>query len=108
MARPTMSVASGRTPRCLEAGPAGAGGFTAKMVSPMPFSHSQIWFAHLKFWILFSLHVFLHYSSGQLWFYLLPPSPGQVAQSVRTSSRYAKVGDSIPGQGTYEKQPMNA
>ena len=34
-------------------------------------------------------------------------SPAQVAQLVRASSPYAKVTGSIPGQGTYKKQPMN-
>ena len=35
-------------------------------------------------------------------------SPGQVAQLVTVSSQYAKVMGSIPGQGIYKKQPMNA
>ena len=34
--------------------------------------------------------------------------PGQLAQLVRVSSPYAKVVGSIPGQGTYKKQSMNA
>ena len=34
--------------------------------------------------------------------------PGQVAQLVRALSGYAKVAGSIPGQGTYKNQPMNA
>ena len=34
--------------------------------------------------------------------------PGWIAQLVRASSRYAKVADSVPGQGTYKNQPMNA
>ena len=34
--------------------------------------------------------------------------PGQVAQLVRALSRYIKVAGSIPGQGTYKKQPVNA
>ena len=34
--------------------------------------------------------------------------PGQVAQLVRALSWYAKVAGSIPGQGTYKNQPMNA
>ena len=34
--------------------------------------------------------------------------PGHVAQLVRALSRYAKVLGLIPGQGTYENQPMNA
>ena len=33
--------------------------------------------------------------------------PGQVAQLVRALSWYPKVASSIPGQGTYKKQPMN-
>ena len=35
-------------------------------------------------------------------------SPGQVAQLVKVLSQYAKVADSIPGQGTYKNQPKNA
>ena len=35
-------------------------------------------------------------------------SPGWVARLVRASSRYAKVVGSIPCQGTYKNQPMNA
>ena len=34
--------------------------------------------------------------------------PGQVAQLVRASSWYTMVVGSIPGQGTYKNQPMNA
>ena len=34
--------------------------------------------------------------------------PDQVAQLVRVSPQYAKVAGSIPGQGTYKYQPMNA
>ena len=34
--------------------------------------------------------------------------PGQVAQLVRASSQYDKVVGSIPGQGIYKNQPMNA
>ena len=33
---------------------------------------------------------------------------GQVSQLVRASSQYTKVVGSIPYQGTYNKQPMNA
>ena len=39
---------------------------------------------------------------------LLRQSPGQVAQLVRASSQNTKVEGSIPGQGTYKTQPMNA
>ena len=35
-------------------------------------------------------------------------SPGQVAQLVKAPCQYAKVQGSIPGQGAYKKQPMNA
>ena len=31
-----------------------------------------------------------------------------IAQLVRASSRYAKAAGSIPSQGTYKNQPMNA
>ena len=34
--------------------------------------------------------------------------PVRVAQLVRASLQYAKVVGSIPGQGTYKKQAMNA
>ena len=34
--------------------------------------------------------------------------PGRVGLLVRTWSRYTKVVGSIPGQGTYKNQPMNA
>ena len=34
--------------------------------------------------------------------------PGQVAQLVRAFSRYAKVVGSIPSQGPYMNQPINA
>ena len=33
---------------------------------------------------------------------------GCVAELVRALSRYVKVVGSIPGHGTYKKQPMNA
>ena len=33
--------------------------------------------------------------------------PGWVAQLVRVSSPHTKIVGSIPGQGTYKKQPMN-
>ena len=33
-------------------------------------------------------------------------SPGQIAQSVGASSRYAKAAGLIPGQDTYKNQPM--
>ena len=48
------------------------------------------------------------------WFPLQKPqlrpycSPGQVAQWVRASSRYAETEGSIPSQGTYKKQSVNA
>ena len=32
--------------------------------------------------------------------------PGQVSQFVRVSSRYSKVGGSIPGHSTYKNQPV--
>ena len=35
-------------------------------------------------------------------------SPGQSAQLFRASSQFTKVEGSIPVQGTYRKQPMNA
>ena len=35
------------------------------------------------------------------------PSPGQVAQFVRTLSRYTKVVGLIPGQVIYKNQPMS-
>ena len=35
-------------------------------------------------------------------------SPGQVAQLVGASPWYTKVEGSIPGQGTYKNEPMNA
>ena len=35
-------------------------------------------------------------------------SPGQVAQFIRASSQYIKFACCIPGQGTYNNQPMNA
>ena len=35
-------------------------------------------------------------------------SPGQVARPVRASSPYAKIAGLIPGQGTYENQPVSA
>ena len=34
--------------------------------------------------------------------------PGWVAQFIKTSSQYAKVVGSIPGQGTYKDQQMSA
>ena len=34
--------------------------------------------------------------------------PGQVAQFVRESSRYSNIVGSIPHQGTYKNQPINA
>ena len=34
--------------------------------------------------------------------------PGQVAQLVKASSPNSKVAGSIPGQGTYKEQPLNA
>lgn len=36
------------------------------------------------------------------------PGPGQVAQSVRVSSQYAKALGSISSQGTYKKQPLDS
>ena len=36
------------------------------------------------------------------------PGPDQVAPLVRASSEYAKFAGSIPSQGTYKNQPMNA
>ena len=36
------------------------------------------------------------------------PGPGQVAHLVRALSPYAKVVGSIPSQGSYKNQPMNA
>ena len=33
---------------------------------------------------------------------------GQVAQLVKVLFQYVKVAGSIPGQGTYKNQPMNA
>ena len=35
-------------------------------------------------------------------------SPGRPAQLVRALSQYTKVAGSIPGEGTYKKQPMSA
>lgn len=34
--------------------------------------------------------------------------PGWVTQLVRASSGYTEVTGSVPGQGAYESQPMNA
>ena len=46
--------------------------------------------------------------STKFWGLIRINGPGQVAQLVRASSGYAKVVSSIPGQGTYENQPMTA
>ena len=36
------------------------------------------------------------------------PGPGRVGQLVRALSQQVKVTGSIPSEGTYKKQPMNA
>ena len=38
----------------------------------------------------------------------VPSGPDQAGQLVKAWSQYAKVAGSIPSQGTYKKQPMNA
>ena len=45
-------------------------------------------------------------SRRALWLKLL--SPGQAVPLVRAWFQYTKVASSIPGQGTYRNQPMNA
>ena len=67
-----------------------------------------------SFVVFCSVDQFLENLMSKIWNHLIrfalitSVGPGQVAQLVRESSQNAKVSGLIPGQGTYEKQPMYA
>ena len=65
----------------------------------------------LSRWLITSLDSEFQWSGKKPWAGLKvrrQMGPGWVAQLLRASSQYTKLVGSIPGQGTYEKQPMNA